>query len=46
MFSSIKNLAMGLNKHEIDKQKAACLSGKIWDSDDYNYDGKTDGLLY
>ena len=42
MFSSGKNLAMGLNKHEIDKQKAAYFWENMSDSDDYNYDGKTE----
>ena len=38
----VKNLAMGLNKHEIDKQKAAYFWENMSDSDDYNYDGKTE----
>jgi ribulose-5-phosphate 4-epimerase/fuculose-1-phosphate aldolase len=43
----VKNLAMGLNKHEIDKQKAAYFWENMSNSDDYNYDGKTewDALL-
>ena len=38
----VKNLAMGLKKHEIDKQKAAYFWENMSDSDDYNYDGKTE----
>ena len=33
---------MGLNKHKIDKQKAAYFWENMSDSDDYNYDGKTE----
>ena len=38
----VKNLSMGLSKHEIDKQKAAYFWENMSDSDDYNYDGKTE----
>ena len=38
----VKNLAMGLNTVEIDKQKAAYFWENMDKSDDYNYDGKTE----
>ena len=38
----VKNLSMGLKVHEIDKQKAAYFWQNMKDSDDYNYDGKTE----
>ena len=33
---------MGLKIHEIDKQKAEYFWQNMKDSDDYNYDGKTE----
>ena len=42
MYSSGKNLSMGLKVHEIDKQKAAFFWENMDKSDDYNYDGKTE----
>ena len=33
---------MGLSKHEIDKHKAAYFWDNMSNSDDYNYDGKTE----
>ena len=38
----VKNLSMGLKIHEIDKQKAEYFWQNMKDSDDYNYDGKTE----